>query len=299
MSGKSGTLFSWPTTHPPNPCRSRPSSKRSSRRRCSTTLTDEDIERATLLLGIDTASRHRELYSRRHPGRHPQLGARRRRRQPAVHRRGVRRDDPLGLADRPRHDGRPHQDADARRPDPRRDQAPDEEPVPRHPRLRVGRHVGLVPAARPGDRIYQLRRRGDARRQAVGVRRPLGRSRCAATSRSTSAARSSACTASCAILTERKTARDKGKYADIEPAHYTDDDYERIDAIYAAEQAAGRETRWWEDVNVGDELPPMVKGPLTVTDMIAFHAGGYGFVPYGLRSHGSATRTASASRPST
>ena len=28
----------------------------------------------------------------------------------------------------------------------------------------------------------------------------------------------------------------------------------------------------------------MVKGPTTVTEMIAFHAGGYGFVPYGLRS---------------
>jgi hypothetical protein len=28
----------------------------------------------------------------------------------------------------------------------------------------------------------------------------------------------------------------------------------------------------------------MVKGPLTVTEQIAFHAGGYGFVPYGLRS---------------
>ena len=32
------------------------------------------------------------------------------------------------------------------------------------------------------------------------------------------------------------------------------------------------------------QLPPMVKGPLTVTEIIAFHAGGYGFVPYGLRS---------------
>jgi len=28
----------------------------------------------------------------------------------------------------------------------------------------------------------------------------------------------------------------------------------------------------------------MVKGPLTVTETIAFHAGGYGFVPYGLRA---------------
>jgi hypothetical protein len=34
------------------------------------------------------------------------------------------------------------------------------------------------------------------------------------------------------ILTERKAARDKGKYADVEPARYTDEDYERIDAIY-------------------------------------------------------------------
>ena len=28
----------------------------------------------------------------------------------------------------------------------------------------------------------------------------------------------------------------------------------------------------------------MVKGPLTVTELIAFHAGGYGFTPYGLRA---------------
>lgn len=86
------------------------------------------------------------------------------------------------------------------------------------------------------------------------------------------------------ILTERKTAREMGKYADIEPAHYTDEDYKRIDAIYEQEHPRGAEKRYWEDVHVGDELPPMVKGPLTVTEMIAFHAGGYGFVPYGLRS---------------
>jgi acyl dehydratase len=86
------------------------------------------------------------------------------------------------------------------------------------------------------------------------------------------------------ILTERQAARDKGKYAAIEPAHYTDEDYERIDAIYEAEAPRGAETRYWEDVQVGDSLPPMVKGPLTVTEIIAFHAGGYGFVPYGLRS---------------
>ena len=83
-----------------------------------------------------------------------------------------------------------------------------------------------------------------------------------------------------AIHTERKTAREKGKYADIKPATYTDDDVAKLDAVYAAERPRGSEPRWWEDVQVGDALQPMAKGPLTETDMIVFHAGGYGFVPY-------------------
>lgn len=86
------------------------------------------------------------------------------------------------------------------------------------------------------------------------------------------------------VLTERQKSRSNAKYAAIEPAHYSDADYERIDAIYEAEQPRGAEKRYWEDVAVGDELDPMVKGPTTITEMIAFHAGGYGFVPYGLRS---------------
>jgi acyl dehydratase len=86
------------------------------------------------------------------------------------------------------------------------------------------------------------------------------------------------------VLTERKTARDRGTNADIEPATYTDADYERIDAIYSGEKQRGADTRYWEDVNIGDELTPMAKGPLTVTEIIAFHAGGYGFVPYGLKA---------------
>jgi acyl dehydratase len=83
-----------------------------------------------------------------------------------------------------------------------------------------------------------------------------------------------------AIHTERKTAREKGKYADIEPATYTDDDLARLDAVYAAEEPRGAAPRWFEDVSVGDEVGPMAKGPLTTTDLIVFHAGGYGFVPY-------------------
>src|SRR6201992_4388806 len=48
-----------------------------------------------------------------------------------------------------------------------------------------------------------------------------------------------------AIHTERKTARDKGKYAAIEPAAYTDEDIARLDAVYDAEQTRGAEPRWW------------------------------------------------------
>jgi hypothetical protein len=83
-----------------------------------------------------------------------------------------------------------------------------------------------------------------------------------------------------AIHTERRTAREKGKYSGIQPATYTDDDIARLDAIYAAEQVRGAEPRWWEDVEVGDAIGPMAKGPLTTTDMIVFHGGGYGFTPY-------------------
>jgi acyl dehydratase len=82
------------------------------------------------------------------------------------------------------------------------------------------------------------------------------------------------------VLTERKTAAKKGKYSAIEPQTYTEEDIARIDDIYAAEKVRGAEKRWFEDVQIGDSLGTMAKGPLTVTDVVCFHAGGYGFVPY-------------------
>lgn len=82
------------------------------------------------------------------------------------------------------------------------------------------------------------------------------------------------------IRTERKTAAKKGKYKEIKPAEYSDEDIAAIDAIYEAEHVQGATKRYFEDVKVGDSLGDMVKGPLTVTDIMCFHAGGYGFVPY-------------------
>lgn len=82
------------------------------------------------------------------------------------------------------------------------------------------------------------------------------------------------------VLTERKTAAKKGKYAGIQPATYSDDEIAEIEAIYASETVRGSERRWFEGVEQGASLGTQAKGPLTVTDVICFHAAGYGFTPY-------------------
>jgi acyl dehydratase len=87
------------------------------------------------------------------------------------------------------------------------------------------------------------------------------------------------------ILSERKAAKEKSKYGALEPARWTDEELRRIDDLYAAEARRGAEPRYFEDVEIGESMGEMAKGPLTVTDMIVFHSGGYGFVPYGLFSH--------------
>ena len=82
------------------------------------------------------------------------------------------------------------------------------------------------------------------------------------------------------IHTERHESKKRKKYDSIEPASYTPDDIARIDEIYAQEQVRGANTRSWEDVEIGESLGTMAKGPLTTTDMVVFHSGGYGFAPY-------------------
>ena len=75
------------------------------------------------------------------------------------------------------------------------------------------------------------------------------------------------------IRTERTKSRAKGKYNSIEIKPYTDAEIDAIDAEYAAATRRGREPRFWEDVEEGDTVGPMVKGPLTVTDMVCWHVG--------------------------
>ena len=75
------------------------------------------------------------------------------------------------------------------------------------------------------------------------------------------------------IRTERTKARERKKYDAIQQHRYSDEEIAEIDEQYARERPRGAEPRWWEEVSEGDEVGPMVKGPLTVTDMICWHAG--------------------------
>ena len=246
-------------------------------------LTDEDIERARLLIGHDVASRHRELHSVATADaiRNWALGA--------------GDDNPL-YTDEEYGPGTRWGSQIAHGTMVGHVKTPMlGDPIPKEVSSQTksvfrGVHVFVSGGSwewyrpmYPGDRIYsfngdeslQVKQSEFANRSVVAVRRDVAINQHGDVVGIYRILR---------IMTERDTARQKGKYAEIEPASYTDADYERIDAIYAQEHARGGDKRYWDDVNVGDTLDPMVKGPLTVTEQIAFHAGGYGFVPYGLRS---------------
>jgi hypothetical protein len=87
------------------------------------------------------------------------------------------------------------------------------------------------------------------------------------------------------IRTEREEAEKRGKYDEIVIEPYTDDELARIDEAYASEPARrrGSEPRWWEDVKEGDDVGPIVKGPLRVTDMVCWHVG-MGMGLYGVKA---------------
>jgi acyl dehydratase len=75
------------------------------------------------------------------------------------------------------------------------------------------------------------------------------------------------------IRTERGEARQRRKYEALEPTIWTEAALAEIDAQYAMEGPRGANPRWFEDVDEGDVVGSMVKGPLTVTDMICWHTG--------------------------
>jgi acyl dehydratase len=77
--------------------------------------------------------------------------------------------------------------------------------------------------------------------------------------------------------TDRDHAREEGtKYRELRnkpPRTYTDDDLQRVYKLYEAEEIRGARKRYWQDVDVGEALPIMAKGPMTVTGFIAYAQG--------------------------
>jgi acyl dehydratase len=73
--------------------------------------------------------------------------------------------------------------------------------------------------------------------------------------------------------TEREKSRENKKYTSTVIEPWTEEMLAAVDAGYAGEAPRGAEPRWWEDVSVGDAISPLVKGPLTVTDMVCWHVG--------------------------
>jgi acyl dehydratase len=76
-----------------------------------------------------------------------------------------------------------------------------------------------------------------------------------------------------AVRTERHAGKEAGKYMSIPKARYTDEQIAQIDRDAAAEEVRGDKPRYWEDVSVGEAVRPIVRGPLTVADMIAWMMG--------------------------
>jgi acyl dehydratase len=90
------------------------------------------------------------------------------------------------------------------------------------------------------------------------------------------------------VRAERRTAKEKGKYSDLQLPHpWSEEELEDIERQVLAEEIRGEDVRYWEDVEDGEELPPLVKGPLGLTDMISWCIGSS---PVQLKALGAALR---------
>jgi acyl dehydratase len=79
---------------------------------------------------------------------------------------------------------------------------------------------------------------------------------------------------------ERSRARKKGKYHHIELPHpWKEEELAKIEEEVLAVKPNGANTPYWDDVEVGQDIGPLVKGPVTMTDEIAFLIGGGAPIP--------------------
>ena len=74
-----------------------------------------------------------------------------------------------------------------------------------------------------------------------------------------------------------------------ESHRYTAEEVEDIERQVLEEPRAGHKALWWEDVAIGEAVPPAVRGPLNIIDIMAWYSGQQGAQPYG-GVHGDAIR---------
>jgi acyl dehydratase len=75
----------------------------------------------------------------------------------------------------------------------------------------------------------------------------------------------------------------KSAYPFREKTKYTQEELDKIHEAYETETRRGSSPRFWEDVVEGEELTPIVAGPLDPTDQIVFMAAIQYLVAYGLK----------------
>jgi len=75
------------------------------------------------------------------------------------------------------------------------------------------------------------------------------------------------------IRAERGTSQRKGKYSEVKVQQNSAADLESIYRAIENVVIRGKEPRYWEDVSVGEELPPVVKGPFGPFEAIAWKTG--------------------------
>ena len=76
------------------------------------------------------------------------------------------------------------------------------------------------------------------------------------------------------VRAERTGMEKKGKYSYIQVPHpWTAEERRKIIEESLAVPVRGPEVRYWEDVVVGEELPTLIKGPITMSDEVAFMMG--------------------------
>jgi acyl dehydratase len=71
----------------------------------------------------------------------------------------------------------------------------------------------------------------------------------------------------------RKTAASKGKYSDLRRHVWSEAELAALVDAVDAEVVRGAEDLRWDAVEVGEEIPAVVKGPLSVSEMITFLQG--------------------------